>query len=376
LTTDALLRSSEIERPGIERRLPTARADRGAPRSCVRRRRRVRDVLGTVVAIIAILGLSAGVVGVWARRALFDSDGFARHAAQVIREPAVQREVAAALTDEAMQLVDAQATLRRALPDEGALFAAPLAFAASIAVRQAVDELVASDMFADLWVSAATVAQRSALQALDGDGGLVRERNGDLTINLLPALTTVLAQVTAVPGLLDRSTIPRLAADELPAAARERLEDAFGVDLRDDFGQFTLHDQGGFVALQRSVRIVDPMVDWLLPAGVALAALALWVSVRRRRTLLVLCCGVAAGMLAIRLLAVEVQDLVAGVARSPGAQAAAGAATARFVEPLRDAAAWTLCGAAVLGAVAVSSAGYPWIVAVRRGIGRAVRPGR
>src|SRR5690606_34042786 len=107
--------------------------------------------------------------------------------------------------------------------------------------------------------------------------------------------------------------LPEITVDEVPAAAISRIEDAMGVHLGEDFGQFTVYDDGTLTAAQHAVSLFDRYMVVLLPLGVALAVLAVWISRRRRRTLLQLCAGLVIGMVLVRRIAFRVHDEVAAL---------------------------------------------------------------
>ncbi|MGH9117643.1 MAG: hypothetical protein ACRD0A_07110, partial [Acidimicrobiales bacterium] len=108
-------------------------------------------------------------------------------------------------------------------------------------------------------------------------------------INLLPVINAVLQRIAGlVPEIFWRTvTFPETTADSIPAAARQRLGNAVGIDLGDDFGVLTLYDADGLQAAQDGLRLFERAVIVLAVLTVGFTALAaLWPSRRRRRTLL------------------------------------------------------------------------------------------
>jgi hypothetical protein len=107
----------------------------------------------------------------------------------------------------------------------------------------------------------------------------------------------------------------------------------------------------------------------LLPLGILLAALALWLSHRRRRTLLQLAVGLAIGMVLIRRVGFRLQDEVAALPPRPQGKESAELAAEAFLQPLTTFGAWVLAGAAVVAVLAVLTGNYPWVVGLRRRVG-------
>jgi hypothetical protein len=206
------------------------------------------------------------------------------------------------------------------------------------------------------------------VNVLRGGSEAVTTDDGQVTLNLIPVVNEVLARITArSPEILGRQVdIPDVSVDEVPEAAITRIEGALGVDLPDDFGQFTVYDDGKLSAVQEAISLFDRLVVVLLPLGVVLAGLALWVSHRRRRTLLQLAVGLAVGMVLIRRVGFRVQDEVAALPPRPAGQESASLAAEAFLTPLTTFGGWVLAAALGVIAVAVVTADYPWAVSLRR----------
>jgi hypothetical protein len=355
--------------------LARLRAERDALRSEVeglrgQQRRRGwwrRTVVALLVALSCIVLVTA-VVGVWARRNFLDTGRFVDRAGPLIDEPAVQAALAPRITEQVMSLTDPQALFEEVLPERGQVLAVPLANAVEGFVRDRVESFIASDQFDRLWVGALDVAHGTAVRVLRGESEAVTTGDGQITLNLLPVINAVLARITAAsPEILGREVdLPDVTVEEIPDAAIARLEDALGVQLDDDFGQFTVYDEGKLAAVQDAIELFDRLVVVLLPLGIVLAGLALWLSPRRRRTLLQLAVGLALGMVLIRRVGFRVQDEVAALPPRPQGREAADLAVGAFLDPLTTFALWVLAGAVVVIVVAVFTGDYPWVVSLRR----------
>jgi hypothetical protein len=325
-----------------------------------------------VLLVIASVSYAAAVPGIWARRNFLDTDRFVQRVGPLVDDPAVQDAVTFRLTEQLMVVVDPRALFEEVLPERGQLLAVPLAGAVEGFVHDRVESFVASDRFEQLWVGAATVAHRTAVRVLKGDSEIVESTGGQVTLNLLPVIDAVLQQITSQsPEILGRQVdIPDVSVEDIPETAIVRLEDALGIDLGDDFGQFTVYDDGTLEVAQDAVDLFDRIVIVLLPLAVLAAAAALWVTRRRRRTLLQLAAGVAVGMVVIRRVVFALEDDIAALPPTEQGRRAAVVAVDTFLDPLTTFALWSLAGAALVALVATLTGPYAWAVRLRHWVAR------
>jgi hypothetical protein len=363
--TDA---AAEIARLRAERDQLQAQVETLQRRS--RERGRIRRIVVVVLVVLTCVSLVAGVVGVWARRNFLDTDRFVHRVGPLIEEPAVQEVVTARLSDQVITLVDPRALFEEVLPERGQLLAAPLANAVDGFVRDRVESFVRSDRFERLWVGAVTIAHRSAVRVLKDESDVVTTGDGQITLNLVPVVNEVLKQITATsPEILGRQVdLPDVTVEDVPETAIARIEDALGVDLGSDFGQFTVYDNGKLQAAQDAVALADRLVVLLLFVSIVSAGLALWLSTRRRRTLLQITAVVAIGMVLIRRIGFRVDDEVAALPPTPEGRRATAVVIHQFLDPLTTFAIWTFAAAAIVAALAIVTADYPWVVSLRRNV--------
>jgi hypothetical protein len=342
------------------------------------RRSRTRGVLAVVGVLLSCVLLVAAALGIWAKRSFLKTEVFADRAGNLIDDPGVQTALAGYLSDQLNLLIDAEAVLAEALPDRAALLAVPLSTAVEDFVTDKVNEFVSSSGFAELWKGAVEVAHREAVRVLEGDTPLVAESEDQIVINLLPVVNAILARIgEASPELLGRSVdLPTVTVDDVPDEAREAIGNALGRDLDDDFGTFTVYDDGALTAAQDAMALSNKAV-WVLVALVPLAiALTLWASPRRRRTLLQLCIGAVVAMVVVRRIVFLFQDELLDLVRIDRNRPAVEATSDAFLGPLHDGALWIGLIALAIAAAAALTGPYSWAVSVRRrtvGTARALR---
>lgn len=338
-------------------------------------RHRTRTVVSALFVALACLAFLGAMPGLWANRNLLDTDRFVSRVGPLVEEPEVQGVLATRLTEQVMVLVDPRELFVQVLPERGQLLAVPLANAVEGFVRDRVASFVATDAFERLWIGAATVAHRAALGVLRGDSDAVVASDGQVTLNLVPAINAVLARITsASPEILGREVdLPEVSVEDVPEAAIQRIEAAFDVELDEDFGQLTVYDHGRLRTAQQWLDAFSRVVVLLLPAAILAAVLALWVSTRRRRTLLQLCAGAALAAVLVRRVIFGFDDDIVALARQGDGRRAAATTIDAFLSPLTTFAAWTVGVAAVVAAVALVTGPWSWAVGLRSRVASVVR---
>ena len=357
---------AEIAALKAERDALLARVDRTERRK--RWADRFRSIGVAVLVVLAVICFIAANIGGWARRNFLDNDRFAGTAEQIIGDPDVQTAVSQRVTQQLVTVIDPRTLFAEVLPDRARILAVPLANAVETFIGEQVARFVASDAFENIGVPVVTRAHDIAVRVLRGETENVQIEDGMVTINLLPVINEVLQRIVGlVPEIFGRTvTLPEITADSIPEAARQRISSAIGVDLGDDFGVITIYDADGLQAAQDGLRLFERAVIALAVLTVVFAALALWLSRRRRRTLLQLTIGAAIGLVIVRRLGFWLQDSL-GTRQADAVDARAVRAAGEIVLDSFFVLTAALLIALILVAVVAAVTGpYPWAVALRR----------
>jgi hypothetical protein len=183
----------------------------------------------------------------------------------------------------------------------------------------------------------------------------------------LPFVNEGLKAVSGVASeLVGRTiTLPEITADEVPADAISKIESALNVDLPDQFGTVTVYDGNELGDVQRAVDLFQKAVVVLAVLFLVFGVAAVWVSSRRRRTLLQLMTGLALVLVLERRFAIAEADHIVGLAK-PENQAAARDVVDSVLSSLLTYTARLLWIAVIVAVVALVSGPYPWAVAIRR----------
>jgi hypothetical protein len=321
-----------------------------------------------LVVLTSIL-VTVSVTAVWARRNALNTDRYVDTIGPVAEDVRVQRALGRYITDQAMSAIDPQELLRDALPERAQALVGPITSAVRGFVNDRVDAFLATDTFSRLWVEVNRRAHERVVDVLNGDlPPSLQVEGNDVVLNVVPILNEVLARIgEASPEIFGRTVdLPTVSVDEVPEEAVQKIESALGRDLPDNFGQFTVFDASKLQQVQDTVTLFNRLVVVAVIVAVVLFALTLWVSPRRRRTLLQLMVGIALGIVIIRRLGLRLEDDVVSYVK-PENRDAVKVIVGAFVSSLLDATAWILAGAAVIAAIALLTGPYGWAKALRRG---------
>lgn len=331
-------------------------------------RRGARNVLVGVLVVLTAFSFTAAGIGVWASRNFLDDDVFASRIGTVIEEQAVQQALARFTTKEVMTLVDVQNLIAEALPDRAQILAPTLASGVESFVRGKVEEVFATPEFQQIFETVVTTAHQQAVALLEGKRSDVVQANADsVTLNFLPVIDQVLARIGETsPEILGRNIdIPTVTVDDLPADARQKIGDALGVTLDDNFGTITVYDQGALKAAQDGLALFNKIVWVLVALAIILIPVTLLASAHRRRTLLQLVVAISVGMVLVRRLSLRIQGDLLNLVKVPDNVPAVQIVTDRVIDPLRLGAEIVLWVAAAIVVLAVLTGPYPWVVSLR-----------
>lgn len=327
----------------------------------------VRKVTAVFLVVVFALTFVASGVGIWLHRNTLNDDVWNERVVPLGQDPEVQKALAAWTTAELMKVVDPEALFQEALPQKAQILAVPLTSAVEGFVSDKVLEFYQSAAFEKIWTVAATRAHDAAIRTLRGDAPAVTADGEKVTINFIPLINAVLAEILKeAPGLVGSDVkLPKITVEDVPTAAREKLGDALGVNLGKDFGTFTVYDGGKLNTAQEAVRIFDAAVPVMTFLAIVSFVGALLASTRRRRTLLQLLGVAAVAAIAIRRICFVLQDEVDGLIKIEVNRPAANVIVRTFVHPLTEGAATALWVIGIVALIAILTGPYAWVVSLR-----------
>jgi hypothetical protein len=256
-----------------------------------RRHRRLtmaRQIIAALLVVIAALGVTLSVIGVWAGRTTLNTDRWVETVTPLDKDPAVRAAVSVYLTDQVFKTLNVDQRVKEALPPKAAFLASPLTGQVHGFVQSSVNKVLASDQFAQLWPAINRAAHKQIMTILNNDSTVVRSNGDTVTLNLLPIVNEVLVGLEQqVPTLFGKQlNLPTLTNGEIPAGLQTKVEDALGVTLPANFAAIPIYQGNQLSAAQKAVVQIKQYLTLLVVGSILALALALWISPRRRRTTL------------------------------------------------------------------------------------------
>ena len=291
---------------------------------------RTRNIIASVLGVLAVLLLVVGTVAVWARVTVTSSERVADLAVDAFDEAEVQAALSDYITNLVFSAVDVDAAVSAVLPDQLQSLEPLLAGGARTAVDRGVAVLLAQRETETVFRRLAERAHRAAMRLLQGDGLLdgISVNDGAVTLNLLPLVGRAATRLQDL-GLFQDLQIPELTADGDPAEQIAELEEATGRDLPDDFGQLVVYQSDNIANAEASLQsaqqaaVFAKRAMWLvIVLSVVLLVAAVLVAANRWRAVFVLGLGVIAAIVVMRGAVERVVAAAPDLAQKPGGQAA------------------------------------------------------
>jgi hypothetical protein len=253
------------------------------------RRQRWRSVVATLLIVIGCILAPISVVAVWTKNLVTDTDRYVTTVAPLANDPAIQNAIADRITTEIFTRLDVpgitnqavDALAERGLPPLVATqlhaLAEPLASGVQGFVRTEVGKVMASDAFANAWITANRTAHQALVAALTGQTreGITIE-NDTVSISLGPFIQEVKQR------LIDRG---------------------FGLASRiPNVNPSFVLVQSDYIARARGAfNLLNAIGNWLPVVAAFFLAIGIYVAKGHRRALVGVGLGLAGGMLVLGL---------------------------------------------------------------------------
>ena len=241
-----------------------------SPTESARKAPRWRRALVAVLVVVSCILAPLSVISIWTRNQILDTNRYVENVTPLASNPAIVDAAAANATNSLFGAIDVEKEAKDALPRRAKFLAGPLTSALHQFTENAAQDALESDAFQTVWKQANAAAHNQIEAALTGGGKVLSTRNGRVTIDL----SAVFLQIQK---LLDERGITIF--DNIPIK---------NLALR-----FELFDASSLESAQSGVNILNKL-SYVLPILVfLLLGVAIWLSPRRRRTLILWGIGIA-----------------------------------------------------------------------------------
>ncbi|HWJ52069.1 MAG TPA: hypothetical protein VNT24_01685 [Propionibacteriaceae bacterium] len=246
---------------------------------------RARSIGAAICIVLAAVLTVPAAAAFWGQRTINDSQRYIQTVGPLVDSPEVQAAIATKVTDAIQAQVDVEALLNQVfagvITDRPRLQAlvGPMSGAINGLIESQVRSFVASDVFADFWVTANTRAQASLVRLLQGDESGAISLQGD---QVVLDVSQVIDQVKQ-----------RLVARGLTIADR--------VPIPDTDRQIVLMDAPQLKQARTIYAFANPLAKWLILVVAALYLAAFLLSRRRPRMTIIIGLALAANALLVAL---------------------------------------------------------------------------
>jgi hypothetical protein len=332
----------------------------------------VVDVLVVVFAVL--LPLTATLT--WAHYTVLNSAGFENTVGPLVSKPAVTSAIATEVTDQIFAALNPHELVANALPPKAAFLAGPITTGAKGYVQDGVTKVLQSPQFRTFWLQATRFAHSQLVSVLEGNGKAVTTTDGNVVLDLVPLLNASLQNIQGfASGVVGKPvTLPTLTENDIPAAACQKIAAALSRPVPTTCGQITLFPADNLVQARPAVKAFNNGTLLLLIVTPVLAALALWTSRRRRRTLLQLSVGGILGLVIFRRATIWLEGTLVNTGL-PRFKDARQAILTQMLHGFFDLSRWLLVGLVVVFAVALITGPYPWAKVLRLKVQDVAREG-
>jgi hypothetical protein len=330
-----------------------------------------------MLAVIAIVGVLASVVAVWAQNVLFDSESMVTAVNSALDEPEVTDALAAYVTDQIFTLVDVDAFVSEVLPEQLQPLEAALVGGARTLVHDRVEILITDETTRQVIDTVVVKSHAALMKLLEGDGlsGGITVVDGAVTVNTLPLISRGLLAVQE-RGLFTGLDVPVFTADQDPADQIAQLEAMTGRTLPADAGQLVVYEsdalaqgQTTLANAQRAIVILKRSIVAILALTVITFVGAIVVAQRRRRMAIGLGLASVAMLFVARAVINRVVEQAPTLAIQPGARAAIGSTISSLASGLFTLVQVTILVGIVLVVVAWITGGSDSATALRNRAG-------
>jgi hypothetical protein len=273
----------------------------------VRKGSRLRNILVGVLVLLSCLVVAVTGIAWWAHYTVLNTDGYMKIVGPVGKDPEAIASLSDYIAGQIVSATDLQQRTTDALPPKAQIFAGPITGALEDFIAKGTSKVLSTPQAYDLWLNINEVAHEKIVALLRGDTTYAYIEGSDVKLDTLPLISQALVWLDGkLPGALgEKFSPPVIAPGTPPEEAIQQVSTWTGRTLPADFGQITLLQSDSLGPAQTAVRWFDTLVWVLLAVTIVLIAITIWLSRRRRRTIIELGIGAAFALILTHVIAVR-----------------------------------------------------------------------
>jgi hypothetical protein len=264
---------------------------------------RARTILVGVLVFLTCLAVVVTGIAMWTHYTVLNTKGYINLVGPIGKDPEAIKSLSDYVATQVVTATDLQQRTQEALPPKAGFLAAPITSAVNDFIAKQTNKVLSTPQAYDLWIKINTIAHQSIVGLLRGENNYTYIQGNDVMLNTLPLISQVLVWIDGkLPGALGNKFSPPVIAPGTPSTtAIQDVSTWVGKPLPADFGQIDLLKSDALGPAQQAVRWFDILV-WVIPVvTLLLAAVTVWLSRRRRRTLIELGLGMAVALILTRV---------------------------------------------------------------------------
>jgi hypothetical protein len=281
---------------------------------------RLRTTLIGVLIVISCLGIMVTGVAWWAHYTVLNTDGYMKLVGPIGKDPVAIQSLSDYIAGQVVSATDLQSRTQEALPPRAQFLASPITDAVNTFIAKQVNKLLSTPKAYELWLKANEIAHEKIVGLLRGDNTYTYIAGDDVKLDVLPLISQALVWIDGkLPGALSsRFSPPVIPPGTPPDLAIQEVSLWSGKTLPADFGQVTLLTSASLGPAQTAIRIFDRLVIVLPIVTALLIAVTIWLSRKRRHTIIALGIGAAVALILTRVIAKQGSDVIVSDIKAGG----------------------------------------------------------
>ena len=326
----------------------------------VRKGGRLRTFLSAVLIVLSCLAVVVSGVTIWAHYTVLNTNGYMKLVGPVGKDPAAIKTLSDYVAGQAITATDLQARTQAALPTQAQFLAAPITDAVNSFIAKQTDKVLSTPQAYSVWLKVNEVAHEKIVGLLRGKNVNTYISGSDVKLNVIPLVSQVLQWIDGkLPGALSsRFSPPVIDPGTPPDQAIQQVSQWSGKTLPADFGQITLLTSSSLGPAKTAVRIFDALVIVLPIVTALLIAVTIWLSRRRRHTIIALGIGAAIALVITHVIVNRASAALVAHVKSGGTQGIVRGVVDASLRPLTTLTIWIVVIGVVVAVVA-------WIIGRR-----------